>query len=93
MRHSDSIRNLDQAATAESCFDQRLCDPSSGVSSRSVDLVGIFSGEGSATVATPTTVGVYDDFSASETSVTPRTADNKSTRGLKMIDKLIFEKY
>ena len=47
-------------------------DVSSEVSSRSIDLGGILSRESTATVWAPSTVGIDDDLSSSETSISVR---------------------
>lgn len=58
--------------------DDGLGDPAGGVGGRSVDLGGIFAGEGSTTVRTPTTIGIDDDLAASSTGVTLRTTNDEA---------------
>ena len=61
---SDSVRKLDESSSSETSGDERLGDPSGGVSGRSVDLGEVLSGESTTSVSTPSTVSVDNDLSA-----------------------------
>lgn len=57
----------------------KLTDPAGGVGSRSINLGEVLAREGSSTVGSPTTIGVNDDLTASQSSITLRSADNETT--------------
>lgn len=76
--YTDTVSNLDEDSLGETSMDQRLGNPSGGISSRSIDLSGVFAGESTTSVTTPTTVGVNDNLSTSETSITAWTSDNET---------------
>jgi hypothetical protein len=63
---------------------KRRTDPPCSVGGRTVDLGEIFSGEGTSTVRAPATIRVNDDLSASQASITLRTANNESSRRLNL---------
>lgn len=65
-----SLTHLDQHTPAETRLHQRLGHPAGGVGSRTVYLCVIFPGEGSAPMGAPTPVGVHDDLTPSQTSIT-----------------------
>ena len=79
---TDGVRELDEASSGEAGVDERLCDPSGGVGGGSVDLGPVLSGEGSSSVGSPSSVGVDNDLSASQSGVSLRSSDNESARGL-----------
>lgn len=66
----------------------KLTDPSSSVSSRSVDLGEVLAREGTSTMSTPSTVGIDDDLATSQTSITLRSANDEAARGLDLQDKI-----
>ena len=80
--NADGVRELDAGALAEAGLDDGLGHPAAGVGGRAVDLGGGLSGEGSATVGTPATVGVDDDLAAGEAGVTLRSADDELATGV-----------
>lgn len=88
---TDGVRELDEGSSGETSSDKGLGDPSSSVGGRSVDLGPVLTGEGTTTVSTPTTVGVDNDLSASETGVTLRTTNNKSAGRLDVVDNTIVK--
>lgn len=81
---TDGVRELNQSAAGKASSDQRLGDPSADVGSRAVDLGEVLSGEGTTTVGTPATVGVDNDLTTSQTSVTLRSTDDEEARGLNL---------
>lgn len=81
-RNPNSIRQLNQTSSSKTSIDQRFSDPSSSVCSGSVDFGEIFTGEGSSSVSSPSSVGVDNDLSTGQTGVSLRTTDNESTRRL-----------
>lgn len=82
--YTDSVTELDQRSLSEASSDERLSNPSGEVGSRSVDLREILAREGTTTVGTPATVGVDDDLSASDTSITLRTTNDEEATGLEL---------
>jgi hypothetical protein len=88
---TDSVRELDQSSSSKTSGNEGLCDPSSSVGGRSVDLGPILSRESTTTVGSPTTVGVDNDLSAGQTSVTLRTTNDESTRRLNVVDTSVVE--
>lgn len=65
LSNTNTVSNLDEGSLAETSMDEGLSDPSGSISSRSVDLSGVLTREGTTTVTTPTTVGINDDLSTS----------------------------
>lgn len=63
-------------------MDNGLGDPAGEVGSRAIDLAVVLAGEGTTTVGTPTTVGVDDDLTAGQTSVTLWATNDEETRWL-----------
>lgn len=53
---TNSIRKLNKSTTSELGVNQRLGDPTSGISSRTINLGPILTRESSTTVSTPTTI-------------------------------------
>jgi hypothetical protein len=83
--NTDGVRKLDQAAADETGGNERLGDPTGEVSGGSVDLGVILSGESTSTVGTPSTVGVDDDLTASQTGVTLWTTNDEETGRLDLV--------
>lgn len=88
---TDGVRQLDQASSGKTGVDQRLGDPSRSVGGRSVNLGEVLTREGTTTVGTPTSVGVDNDLSAGQTSVTLRTTDNESAGRLNVVDGSVVQ--
>lgn len=89
--NTNGVGELNQGSSGKSGLDQRLGDPSGSVGGRSVDLGVVLSGESSSSVGTPSSVGVDNDLSASETGITLGTSDDESARGLDVVDGLVVE--
>lgn len=79
---TNGVRELDEGATAETSGNEGLGNPSTEVGSRSVDLGEILAGESTTTVGTPATVGVDDDLTAGQTSITLGTTNDEEAGGL-----------
>lgn len=88
---TDGVRELDEGTLGEAGGDKRLGDPTGSVSSGTVDLGEVLSGEGTTTVGTPTTVGVDNDLATSETGVTLGTTNDETPRRLDVVDDLVVE--
>jgi hypothetical protein len=88
---TDGVGQLNETSSCETGVDERLGDPSGSVGGRSVDLGEVLTGESTTTVGTPTTVGVDNDLSASQTGVTLRTTDNESAGRLDVVDGPLVE--
>lgn len=89
---TDGVRELDEGSSGETSSDKGLGDPSGSVGGGSVDLGPVLTGEGTTTVGTPTTVGVDNDLSTSETGVTLRTTNDKSAGRLDVVDDSVIKK-
>jgi hypothetical protein len=89
--YTNTVSNLDECSLAESSSDETLGDPSGSISSRSVDLSGVLTGESTTSVTTPATISVNDDLSTSQTGITARSTDNERTRGVDVIDGVFIE--
>mmetsp|Transcript_15011 Transcript_15011/g.27022 ORF Transcript_15011/g.27022 Transcript_15011/m.27022 type:complete len:355 (-) Transcript_15011:97-1161(-) len=79
---TDGVGHLDKAAVAQLGGDQGLGDPAGGVGGGAVDLGGVLSGESATSVGAPASVGIDDDFAASETGITVRSTDNEAAGGV-----------
>lgn len=88
---TNGVGELDKSTSAELGVDEGLGNPSADVGSRSIDLGEILTGESTTTVGTPATVGVDDDLSAGQTSVTLGTTNDEEARGLDVVDGLVAE--
>jgi len=86
---TNRIRNLNEASMAESISYHRLGNIASIVSSRSVDLRLILSGEGTTSMRSPATVGVNNNFSASQTCISLRSSDVKLSRRVDYYDGVL----
>ena len=91
MRKTNSVTELNKASVAKASVHQRLGDPSGSVSSRSIDLGGVLTGEGASSVGTPTSIGINDNLSAGKTSITVRSTNDESARGVQMVDGLLIQ--
>jgi hypothetical protein len=88
MRNTDSIGDLNQHTTSELGGNERLGDPTAGIGSRTIDLSGVLTREGSTTMGTPTTIGIDNDLTTSQTGITMGTTNDEATRGVQVIDGL-----
>jgi len=77
---SDSVRNLNQNSMGETIGNQRFSDISSIISSRSIDLGIIFSGESTSTMWAPSTIGVDNNFSSSQTGISSWSSNIEASR-------------
>lgn len=90
---TDSVGQLDKSTAAELGIDEGLGDPAGEVGSGTIDLGEVLSGESTTTVGTPTTVGVDNDLTASQTGVTLGTTNDEETRGLDLGGLLARSRY
>jgi len=81
---TNGVGQLDQGSAGELGVDERLGDPAREVSSGTVDLGVVLSGESSTTVSTPSTVGVDNDLTTSQTGITLRTTDDEEAGRLNL---------
>ena len=88
---ADGVGDLHQAPFREAGGDDRLGRLSGNVRSGAINFGRILTREGTATVRTPAPVGVDDDFSASQTGVAIRTADDESSRWVQVVDGLVVQ--
>lgn len=82
LSNTNGVGELDKGTAGKAGVDQRLGDPATDVGSGTIDLGEILTGESTATVGTPATVGVDNDLAAGQTGVTLRTTNDEETRGL-----------
>ena len=75
MRNTDRIRQLDLALVSQSCCYDILCNVTCCICCGTVYLGAVLSGECAAAVTSVTTVGVYDDLTAGQTTVSVRSAN------------------
>jgi hypothetical protein len=75
--NTNGIRQLHEATTGQLGVDERFGDPASEVSGRTIHFAVVLAGKGTTTVGTPAAVGVDNDLTASEASVTLGTSDDK----------------
>ena len=86
---TNGVRQLNKGPAGKLGVYERFGDPSGEVCSRSIDLGIILSGESTSTMGTPATVGVDNDLSSSQASVTLRTTNDEETRGLNLVKSVI----
>ena len=84
LSNTDGVGELDESTAGETTSDQGLGDPAGSVSRGTVDLGEVLAREGSSTVGTPATVGVDNDLTTSQTSVTLGTTNDEAARGLNL---------
>ena len=89
--NADGVRDLDEDTSAEAGLDEGLGHPSCGVRTRPVNLCVVLAGEGTAAVGTPAAVGVDNNLSAGEASVTLRSANDESAGWVDVVDGLRSE--
>lgn len=87
---SNSVRNLDADSVAETSIDKRLSSETSIVSSRSIDLGGIFSRVSTSTMRAPATVRIDNNLSSSESSIGSGTTNVEFTGRVDDVDTLFF---
>lgn len=88
--HCDAVSDFDKHAVAESVLYKGFGYPSYGVSSRSIDFRWVFARESSASMATPTSVGVNNDLTSSKPRVPSRSADDESSRRVYIINRIFI---
>lgn len=88
---TNGVGELDKGTAGKLGVDQRLGDPARNVGGGTIDLGVILSGESTTTVGTPTTVGIDNDLTASETGITLRTTDDEAAGGLDVVDSAVIE--
>jgi len=91
LRDTDAVADLDKAALAELSSNEGLGDPTSSISTRTIDLARILARECTTTVSTPATISINDDLTASHTSITLRTTDDETARGIDEVDGLVVD--
>ena len=77
LRNTDGVGELDECTTSQFGINKRLSDPPSKVGSRAVDFGVVLAGEGTTTMSTPATIGIDDDLTASQTSITLRATNDE----------------
>ena len=80
--HTNGIRHLHFASVGEAGGHDVLGHIAHGIGGRAIDLAGILAGERAAAVVGGATIRVDNDFTAGETAVAVRAADDKSAGGV-----------
>ena len=78
----DSVSELYEYFVSDASCDEVLRDVASSIGCRAVYLRGVLAREGTTTMGSLTTVGVDDDLTPRETSISVRTPDDELTRGV-----------
>ncbi|ETV94787.1 hypothetical protein H310_11742 [Aphanomyces invadans] len=91
VRHTNGVRQLHNDALGQTMVDQRLGNPASGVGGRTIDLGRVLAGESTATVGTPTAVGINDDLATGQTSITVRATNDETARRVQVVHGLVIE--
>jgi len=86
---SNSVRYLNADSVAKASCYQGFRDETSVVGARTVNFSRVLSRVGTSSMRAPTTVGVHDDLSSSETSISSRTTNVKLARWVNYIDTLV----
>ncbi|KAL4592139.1 hypothetical protein LXL04_005125 [Taraxacum kok-saghyz] len=86
LRHSDSVRNLNNTPPCKSRRHNTLRRLPHNIRTTPVHLRWVFPGESTAAVSTPSSVRVDDDFPASQTCVSVGSADDEPPGGVEMED-------
>jgi hypothetical protein len=89
--HTDGVGQLHKHSVGEAGGNQGLGDPAGSVGGGAIHLGGVLAGEGSTTVGSPTAIGINDDLSAGQTSITVRTTNDEAARGVQVVDGLLVE--
>mmetsp|Transcript_13720 Transcript_13720/g.28343 ORF Transcript_13720/g.28343 Transcript_13720/m.28343 type:complete len:210 (-) Transcript_13720:710-1339(-) len=88
---ANGIGQLNQRTLAQFGSHQRLCDPASSISSRSINLGGILTRKGTSPMSAPATIGINNDLSSRQSSVAMRTANDEPTRRIQMVNRLLVQ--
>jgi len=91
LRNTNGIGQLHQHTVSQTSSNQRLGYPTSSISSRTIDLGSILSREGSSTVSTPTTIGINNDLTTSQTSITVWATNDETTRWVQVENSLVIQ--
>ncbi|DAZ98358.1 TPA: hypothetical protein N0F65_000677 [Lagenidium giganteum] len=89
--HTNSVRKLHEGTRSEALGNDRLSDPTRGVSGRTVHLGGVLAREGTTTVGAPATIGVDDDLTASEAGITVWATNDEAARWVQVVHGLVVE--
>ena len=89
--NTNGVGELDKSTAGKAGVDQGLGDPTGEVGGGAVDLGEVLAGEGTTTVSTPATVGVDNDLTTSQTSITLGATNDEEARGLDVVDGVVVE--
>lgn len=92
-RNSDSICDLNLSSFTESSGYKTFGNPSSSISSRSINFGWVFSWESTSTVTSPSSISINNYFSSGKTSISMRSSDNEFSRRIKEIYSFIINKF
>lgn len=82
LRDTDGVRQLDKCTAGQLGVYERLGDPAREVGGGAIDLGVVLARESTTTVGSPAAVGVDDDLTASEASITLWSTDDEEAGGL-----------
>lgn len=74
---SDSISYFYECSFAEPVGNETLGNPPGSISSTPIYLGAVFSTEGSSSVASPSSIGINDDLSSSESCISSGSSDDE----------------
>ena len=69
LSNADTVCNLDHASLAESIGAEVFSNPSCSVGSRPVNFGAVFARESTSTMASPSSIGIHNDFPASQAGI------------------------
>mmetsp|Transcript_7507 Transcript_7507/g.9789 ORF Transcript_7507/g.9789 Transcript_7507/m.9789 type:complete len:260 (+) Transcript_7507:249-1028(+) len=78
--NTNGVRQLDTSTFAKSSLDDRFCHPTACVGCRTIDLGRVLSGEGTTTMGTPSSVGIDNNLTTSQTGITLGTTNDELSR-------------
>lgn len=89
--NTNGVGDLDEASGSQTSSNDGLGDPASGVGSRSIDLAWVLSREGTSSVGSPASVGIDDNLSSGQTSISLWSSDDESARWVQVVDGLVVQ--
>ena len=89
--YADGVSHLHENFVGNSGSYGVFSHVSSGVSSRAVDLAGVFARESASTMSAAASVGVDNDFATSEAGVAVRATDNEFSGWVDVIGDIFVE--
>ena len=89
--HTDGVGHLHEHLVGNAGCHHVLGDVACGVCGTAIDLAGVFTGEGTASVRSLAAVGIDDDFASGQAGVAVRTSDNEFARRIDVVGDAVVE--